>query len=190
MRVLRISMTDGEVGPCGEYTDREEHDRSQFWGQWNSPMTMHYWHRTELDRNGSPYTIKWYSNAFRNGRGVGVSLTAAMEAEGNHPADTRPQPQPHTDDVQPIPATQRGRANHGERLCSPQGTWTVAESWVAVKLGCQGKDRDYQAPFISGGTHVFYLLTHEDGHQEEWSAPGMTKAGFHRILPEQQQALI
>lgn len=87
------------------------------------------------------------------------------------------------------PLTQRGRATVGERLRSPQGTWTVSESWIADRPGTEGKDRNYKAPFASPahGEHVYYLLTHEDGHQEEWSAPDMVD--FHRILGSQQQAL-
>lgn len=89
-------------------------------------------------------------------------------------------------DISQIPPTQRGRLNIGERLRSPHGTWTVTESWIANKAEAQGKDRTY-GPAVSGGNHMYYLLTHEDGHQEEWSAPDMAAAGFHRILPDEQQ---
>lgn len=90
-----------------------------------------------------------------------------------------------------IPATQLGRASIGERLKSPNGTWRVAESWVADKPGAQGKERDYKAACVlpNNSDHVYYLLTHDDGHQEEWSAPDMADAGFHRILLDEQQTL-
>ncbi|MET9073806.1 hypothetical protein ABZX95_16900 [Streptomyces sp. NPDC004232] len=78
-----------------------------------------------------------------------------------------------------VPPTQRGRASVGERLRSPHGTWTVARSWLVMKDDGQGTPRERTA----------YLLTHEDGHQEEWLAPDMAAAGFHRILPDEQQTL-
>jgi len=111
----------------------------------------------------------------------------AMEADGEHPAYTQAAPEDPAGRPE-IPLTQRGRANVGERLRSPGGTWTVTESWVASKPGAQGEDRDYASPYVSGGRHVYYLLTREDGHQEEWSAPDMVD--FHRILPNEQQTLI
>ncbi|MEU6552138.1 hypothetical protein ABZ915_17905 [Streptomyces sp. NPDC046915] len=88
----------------------------------------------------------------------------------------------------PIPPTQRGGLNVRERLRSPYGTWTVTEAWIANKAGAQGKDRSYGLA-VSGGSHMYYLLTREDGHQEEWAAPDMADAGFHRILPDEQQTL-
>lgn len=80
-----------------------------------------------------------------------------------------------------IPVTQLGRSRVGERLRSPRGIWTVTESWVSSKPGAQGKERDYKAACVApaSGDHVYYVLTHEDGHREEWSAPDMVD--FHRI---------
>lgn len=86
-----------------------------------------------------------------------------------------------------IPPTQRGTLNIGERLRSPHGTWAVAESWIADEPGTQGKDRKYGASSVRGDYHMYYLLTHEDGHQEEWCAPDMVD--FHRIVPDEQQTL-
>lgn len=187
MRTLRISLTDGQSGPYDESVDRQNCQPDQFWDAWNSHQTRQYWHRTELDLNGNPYTVKWYSYAFRNGCGAWVELTMAMEVDGEHPAHTRRQEAPKRAGAPYIPPGQQGRANIGERLQSPHGTWTVTESWIAAKRGAQGDDRDYRSRFTSSGGHVYYLLTHDDGHQEEWSAPDM--GDFHRILPDQQQAL-
>lgn len=90
-----------------------------------------------------------------------------------------------------IRPTQLGRLNVGERLRSPHGTWMVAESWVASEYGAEGKDRDYKAVCVVRGSdsHVYYLLTREDGRQEEWSAPDMGDADFHRLLFDEQQTL-
>lgn len=88
----------------------------------------------------------------------------------------------------PIPPTQRGSLNTGERLRSPYGTWTVTEAWIANKPGAQSKDRSHGRA-VSGDNHMYYLLTHEDGHHEEWSAPDMGDADFHRILPDEQHTL-
>lgn len=89
------------------------------------------------------------------------------------------------------PVTQLGRAAVGERLRSPQGTWTVADSWIADRPGAEGKDRNYKAPFVAPalGEHVYYILTNEDGRQEEWSAPDMAVGDFHRIIDNQQTSL-
>lgn len=180
MKTLRIDLCDGEVALYGQRTYQEARDPRQFWDQWNSHLTRHHWHRTELDRDGNPYTVKWHSNAFRNGRGAWVELTMAMEADGDHPAFIRLQAAPEEPIGRPeTPLTQLGRANIGERLQSPHGTWTVASSWTASKKGDRGISRE----------HTAYLLTHEDGHQEEWFAPDMADADFHRILPDEQQIL-
>jgi hypothetical protein len=187
MRILRISLTDGEVGPYGEHTDRTDCEPRQFWYQWDSHLTRRHWHRTELDREGNPYTVKWHSDAFHNGRGAWVERTMALEADGEHPAFIRPAAPQAALERPDIPPTQRGRLNIGERLRSPIGTWTVTESWISDKPGAQGEDRDYQSPFVSGDSHVYYLLTREGGHQEEWGAPDMADADFHRILADQQK---
>lgn len=162
----------------------------RFWCDWNGILGSHKWHRTETDPSGHPYTVKWESSTFRNGAGKWVVFTTALWADGAHPADTRPPaPAPDFAGRPGIPLTQRGRANVGERLRSPHGTWTVTQSWVADKPGAQGEDRDYKATAVNGDRHVYYLLTHEDGHQEEWSAPDMGTADFHRIQPDEQQTL-
>ena len=192
MRTLRINLCDGKVALYGERTYQQAHDPRKFWDHWNSHSTRHYWHRTELDRDGNPYTVKWHSVAFRNGRGAWMEGTMAMEADGEHPACIRPAASLSALERPKVPTTQRGRLNVGERLASPIGTWTVTESWVADKPGAQSKDRDYKAACVlpNSSSHVRYLLTHHDGHQEEWSAPDMADAGFHRVLPDEQQKLI
>ncbi|WP_060888084.1 hypothetical protein [Streptomyces caniscabiei] len=96
---------------------------------------------------------------------------------------------PNQTERSPIPPTQRGSLTLGERLRNPCGTWTVSESWVANKAGAQGKDRKHGPASVSGDNHMYYLLAHEDGHHQEWSAPDMADAGFHRILPDEQQTL-
>ena len=189
MQTLRIHLCDGEVALYGERTYQEARDPRQFWDRWNSQLTRNHWHRTELDRDGNPYTVKWESRAFRNGRGAWMELTMAMEADGEHPACIR-RAVPDADPERPeVPLAQQGRANIGERLRSPNGMWTVTESWIAQKAGAEGGHRDYVSRSVRTGQHVYYLLTHEDGHQEEWSAPGMGAAGFHRIQTNQQQTL-
>ena len=168
-----------------EPLEKEYMHPADFWGDWNGLMGFRKWHRTELDPSGNPYTVKWESRAFRNGYGKPAVHTTALWVDGEHSADTRPPAPPHV--PRPvIPSSQAGRAAVGERLRSPHGTWTVIESWIASKAGAQGKDRSY-GPSVSGDSHMYYLLKHEDGHQEEWSAPDM--ADFHRIQPSQQQAL-
>jgi hypothetical protein len=190
MKILRIALCDGEVALYGERTYQEARKPSQFWGQWNSQLRAHHWHRTELDRDGNPYTVKWYSYAYRDGSGAWSELTTAMDVDGHHPPNTRPaiQRQDLAESLT-IPPTQRGRLSVGERLRSPHGSWTVAEWWIADKAGVQGKDRMYGATSVRGDYHMYYLLTHEDGHQEEWAAPNMADADFHRILPSEQQTL-
>lgn len=183
MHLLSCYTTNGAMDPLiKEYTRP-----GAFWGDWNGLMGSGKWHRTELAPDGTPYTVKWQSRTFRNGAGKPVVSTTALWVDGEHAADTRPRPEA-PDDSPRIPATQAGRVNVGEQLRSPQGTWTVTESWIADKPGAQGEDRDYQSMLLrrGAGTHVYYLLTHADGHQEEWSAPDMVEADFHRILSGQQ----
>lgn len=177
MRVLRISLTDGKVGPYGEFTDRKDCDPRRFWDQWNSPLARGYWHRTELDRDGNPFTVKWRSTSFVNSSKVRVGTLSALEVEGAHPANTLPTPLQQQPQANVIPSTQLGRQLSGTRLRSPQGMWTVVRSWYVYL-----KDQDRE--------HCKYLLVHEDGREEEWWASDMADADFHRILPEQQQTLI
>lgn len=167
-------------------TEYSNDDR--FWADWNGVLGRGTWHRTELDPDGNPYTVKWTSSTFRNGYGDQTVRTFALWVDGEHAADTRP-PAPPPPKRPEIPATQRGRAANGERLHNPDGTWTVAESWIADRPGVPGSDRDYRSCLVSGDNHVYYLLTHEDGRQEEWSAADMGDAGFHRVTPGQQQTL-
>ena len=77
--------------------------------------------------------------------------------------------------------TQPGRMlTVGERLRSPHGTWTVARARRLYEKSERGMGQEY----------CTYLLTHEDGHQEEWRARDMGAADFHLILPDEQQTLI
>jgi hypothetical protein len=160
----------------------------RFWGDWNGVLGRGKWHRTEQDPDGNPYTVKWSSSAYRNGYGEQAVHTSALWVDGEHGADTR-LPAPPPPSRPQIPATQLGRADVGERLRSPHGMWTVTDSWIADKPGAQGEDRDYQSHSIASDRHVYYLLTHEGGRQEEWSAPDMGAAGFHRIVPGEQEML-
>lgn len=76
--------------------------------------------------------------------------------------------------------TQPGRVlSVGERLRSLHGTWTVARTRRLRETGEQGTGRRY----------CTYLLTHEDGHQEEWRGRDMADGDFHLILPGGQQTL-
>jgi hypothetical protein len=184
MRCLSCYTANGATDPL----IKEYPSPNAFWGDWNGLMGYGMWHRTEQAPDGSPYTVKWKSKTFRNGAGKWVVSTTSLWADGEHPADTRPPAPPQTPRPE-IPKTQAGRLSTGERLRSPHGTWTVAEWWIADKPGAQGKDRKYGATSVRGDSHMYYLLTHEDGHQEEWSAPDMADADFHRILPDEQQTL-
>lgn len=165
MQTLRIDLLDDQLE-----VEEGAPDARLFWDRWNSPLTADHWCRTETDPDGNPYTIKWHGRAFRNGRGVQVCLTLAMMVDGIYPSDTRPkQPQaaPKT-----FPATQPGgQLAVGKRLRSPAGTWEVSRS-ERVAGGC------------------LYLLTHEDGHQEEWRGRDMAETDFHLILTSDQQTLI
>jgi hypothetical protein len=186
MQRLSYFVIDGK----GEPTVMEYPHPSGFWSDWNGLLGNEMWHRTETAPDGSRCTVKWKSETFRNGDGKVVVSTHALWVDGEHPADTRPRPEPQ--DEPEIPATQAGRASIGERLRSPHGEWTVTRSWIADRPNAPEEDRDYRSSaVISGsGRTTYYLLTHADGHQEEWSAPDMADAGFHRILPDQQQTLI
>lgn len=76
--------------------------------------------------------------------------------------------------------TQPGRMLRvGERLRSPHGTWTVDRARRPHEKSEQGMGEQY----------CTYLLTHEDGHQEEWRARDMGEADFHLILSDQQTLL-
>jgi hypothetical protein len=80
-----------------------------------------------------------------------------------------------------VSPTQPGRMlNVGERLRSPHGTWTVARAHRLYEKSERGMGRQY----------CTYLLTHEDGHQEEWRARDMADADFHLILDDRQQTLM
>lgn len=154
-----------------------------FWADWNGRMGAGRWCRTGSAPDGTTYTVKWQSRTFRNGAGKSVALTTALWVDGSHDADTTPRAEQPADGSPQIPATQAGRLAVGELLRSPHGTWTVTGSWIADRRGAPPEDRDYRSSWIlhGSGRHVYYLLTHADGHQEEWSAPGMGDAGFHRI---------
>ena len=80
MRTLRISKRNDQV-----LDHTEQAAPTSFWDRWNSLETAAHWCRTEVDRDGNPYTVKWHSHAFLNGAGAWIRLTLAMEADGVHP---------------------------------------------------------------------------------------------------------
>lgn len=84
------------------------------------------------------------------------------------------QPGPRQVETQP-----RRQLAIDERLRSPHGTWTVARSRRLSEKDERGRRNEY----------CTYLLTHDDGHQEEWRAREMADADFHLILPGEQQTL-
>ncbi|MFF7250515.1 hypothetical protein ACFZBU_42370 [Embleya sp. NPDC008237] len=144
----------------GQDSDLElRYGHKRFWDEWDSELTERYWCRTETDRHGARYTIKWHSDAYRsNGCGRVVSTTF-MVADGVHPHRRPPKHgamNPVTELTQPP-----RRLCVGERLRNAQGVWRVDASWYAV----DGKAR--------------YVLTRSDGHQE--TRAGTAMADFHLI---------
>lgn len=150
----------------------------RFWKEWNDALKAPEWHRVELDRDGNPYTIKWWTTAYQS-RGAGwLVMTRALFAEGSHPAQTVAADDaevsaqmPSAADLKPSATQPTGQLPDGARLRSPAGTWTV---------------KHYRQSSAQCGE---YLLTHEDGHQEAWKARDMVAADFHLILPDEQQPL-
>ncbi|MFJ4624241.1 hypothetical protein [Streptomyces sp. NPDC088812] len=118
------------------------------------------------------YTLRRPDGSECSSSEAGIRHMEQCAAERAHAADSSVQ-----DERSKISPTQPGRQLHvGERLSSPHGTWTVSEARHVP-----------DGPILK---FCSYLLTHEDGRQEEWRGRDMAEADFHLILDDQQQTLI
>lgn len=58
---------------------------TKFWRMWNHPVRVVDWCITVPDRDGKPYTVKWWSISYQS-NGVGrVTDTSVLVTEGVHP---------------------------------------------------------------------------------------------------------
>ncbi|MFD8626716.1 hypothetical protein ACFV4E_23000 [Streptomyces hygroscopicus] len=176
---MRLQELDFFVQDRGTSINVHDCPPGRFWREWNDGLYSTEWHRIELDRDGNPYTIKWWTMAYQSNGAGWIVMTHALVAEGSHPVRTAtatkaeaPARKSGTTGPKPSATQPAGQLADGARLRNPAGTWTV-EHYRQVSTDC-GE----------------YLLTHEDGHRETWKARDMVAADFHLILPDEQQTLI